>query len=445
MVTVVGLSPAWMLAIGLPALALYLISMALLQALRSYSRGLLQERCARRGRLDRAEAVARLGRRTERGALGLALWTGLVLATLVGLAGGQAGFGSRLEILLFSIVTIGLLGQAIAGTIGGVFAETIIDALWPAAGFLRAAAAPITFGLRQAERLIERLAGRRRPAPRPARLEVEVPRAVDAGADQEPELPGRARVLMQQAFALTRADVAAIMTPRSAMVWLPSSVSAEGAAATFRETGRSRIPLFGANREEVVGILYAKDLFARTAERQDLRAIRPRELVRPAYFVPESKNAFELVDELRNQRKQIAIVLDEYGSVAGLVTLEDLLEELVGPIDDEHDVPTPADPIRKLGGSRYEVDATLALEELNDRLGLRLPTDLEFLTVGGLAFYALGRVPVSGDSFQAFGAAFTVVEVSDHTIKRLQIELPGQAAAQDAVETPIVRTSDEVV
>ena len=109
--------------------------------------------------------------------------------------------------------------------------------------------------------------------------------------------------------------------------------------------------------------------------------------------MPETKNASDLLNELRARRSQIAIVLDEYGGVAGLVTLEDLLEALVGPIDDEHDVPTPEDPVVPLGGSRYEVDAAVPLEEINDRLGLHLPTDGDFQTVGGFAFNALGRLP----------------------------------------------------
>ncbi len=117
--------------------------------------------------------------------------------------------------------------------------------------------------------------------------------------------------------------------------------------------------------------------------------------------------------------RHFAIVLDEYGSVAGVVSLEDLLEELVGPIDDEHDVPPPADPVRELGGSRFEVDASLTLEELNERLDLELPTDAEFQTIGGLVFHELGRLPAKGDSVNACGVAFTVGEVSDHTIRRL--------------------------
>ena len=131
-------------------------------------------------------------------------------------------------------------------------------------------------------------------------------------------------------------------------------------------------------------------------------APRPRRRSSPASWSarptssPRPRTPTTCSNELRARRSQIAIVLDEYGGVAGLVTLEDLLEELVGPIDDEHDVPTPDDPVVPLGGSRYEVDAAVPLEELNDRLGLHLPTDGDFQTVGGFAFNALGRLPAAG-------------------------------------------------
>jgi len=139
--------------------------------------------------------------------------------------------------------------------------------------------------------------------------------------------------------------------------------------------------------------------------------------------VPETCNAFQLIDELRGNRTQMAIVLDEYGGVAGLVTLEDLLEQLVGPIDDEHDIPTPADPIMALGGSRFEIDATLPLELLNDRFDLRLPTEEDFQTVGGLAFHALGRLPEPGATFRYDGVEFTILDLHDHAIGRVMIDL----------------------
>jgi CBS domain containing-hemolysin-like protein len=218
------------------------------------------------------------------------------------------------------------------------------------------------------------------------------------------------------------------MTPSSHIVTLPSSISARAAARIFRETGKSRLPLYGESRDDVGGVLYAKDLFPRMTDAADPDAVVPRKIARTAYCVPETKNAYELLDEFRSKRTQIAIVLNEYGGVAGLITLEDLVEELVGAIDDEHDVPTPDDPVVPLGGSRYEVDATLDLESLNERLGLRLPTDGDFLTVGGFAFHELGRLPEAGASFRHEGIEFQIVEVVDHSIRRVRIDLQPAAA-----------------
>jgi CBS domain containing-hemolysin-like protein len=420
---VVGWSVVTVFAVGLPILALHLFSIALTKALQSYSRSVLEQRCAARGRPERADAIAQLDQRTERSAESLAVLSGLSLAALVGMSIDEFGSPPRMEWVLLLVLAIGLLGYVCAGVIGKVFAESIVDATWPAFGFTRAAAWPLTFGLRQVERLVEWAAGPSEVPQRPASVEVEFSNEEKVPEDVEPELPESARVVLKHAVELTRTEVSEIMTPSPLIISLPATVPADSAATSFRETGLSRIPIYGANRDDIVGILYAKDLFPRMTEVTDHNAVIPRKLVRPAYFVPETKNAFELLEELRIQRRQIAIVLDEYGGVAGLVTLEDLLEELVGTIDDEHDVPTPADPIRDLGTMRYEVDATLPIESLNERLGLHLPTDADFLTVGGLAFHALGRVPEPGESFDAGGVGFTVIDVQDHRIRRLVIEL----------------------
>lgn len=429
-----GLTLAGLLATGLVLLGSHLFAIALTKALRSYSRSLLEERCDRRGHPDRAEDVAHLDTRTERSGEALAVITGLLLAALGGLGAARWSHATGVDAVILIVLGLGFSGYVLAGVVGKVFAETIIDLAWPAAGFLRGLAAPLTFGVRQVERLVEWLAGPTEAPQRPASVEVEVPLPdeEDAAGDDEPELPEAVRHMLERTIELTRTDVAALMTPRPMIVSLPSTATALEAAATFRKTGLSRIPIFGANHDDIVGILYAKDVFAAVTESRDFTAVSPRALVRPAYFVPESKNAFEVLDEMRSQRRQIAIVLDEYGGVAGLVTLEDLLEELVGTIDDEHDVPTPDDPVRPLGDARYEVDATLAVDSLNDRLGLHLPTEGEYVTVGGLAFHTLGRVPSPGETFRVNGALFTVVDVEDHRIRRIRIELQGAEPIQTA-------------
>ncbi len=414
-----------LLLASLPVLALHLFAIALTKALRSYSPSLLEERCTARGRPERAQEVTHLDQRTERSAEALAVLTGLLLAALVGMGVDRLGPSSRVEWVIVLVLGIGLIGYVLAGVIGKVFAETIIDATWPATGAVRAAAVPLTFGLRQVERLVEWSAGVSEAPQRPASVEVEIPIEEEDPEDLEPELPEPVRELLQRAIELTRTDVAKIMTPRPLMVSLPATITAESAAATFHLSGLSRVPIFGANHDDIVGILYAKDLFARMTEVKDLTKVNPRKLVRPVHFVPETKNAFALLEELRTKRLQIAIVLDEYGGVAGLVTLEDLLEELVGAIDDEHDIPTMAEPIRPLGDSRYEVDATLPVESLNERFGLHLHTNGDYLTLGGLAFHVLGRVPEPGESFQADGVAFQVVDVADHRIRKLVLNLQG--------------------
>jgi CBS domain containing-hemolysin-like protein len=428
------MSLAELLAVGAVLLVVHLLAIAMTSALRTYSRSLLEELCARRNHPERAGEVAHLDLKTERSAEALAVLTSLLLAGLGGLAVAQGSVTTGIEWVILIVLAIGLLGYVLAGVVGKVFAETIIDAAWPVSCFIRAIAWPFIFGFRQVEHLVGWLAGSDESSPRPASVEVEVslPDEEDVAEDEEPELPEPVRAMLKRTVELTRTVVSELMTPRPMIVTLPSTATAEEAAATFRQTGLSRIPVFGAHHDDIIGILYIKDLFAGIIEAKDLSAVSPGKLVRPAYFIPESKNAFELLEEMRIDRRQIAIVLDEYGGVAGLATLEDLLEELVGAIDDEHDVPTPADPIHPVSESGYEVDATVPVESLNERLGLHLPTNGEYLTVGGLAFHTMGKVPVPGETFRANGAQFTVVDVQDHRIRRLRIEL----TEGKPVETP---------
>ena len=287
---------------------------------------------------------------------------------------------------------------------------------------------------RRLEYLAERFAGNAQNGPRPASVEVEI--STDEGEssqDLEAEIPEATRALLQHAVELSRTNVSEIMIPSSAIVSLPATVTARAAVDTLRRTGRSRIPIFGANRDDIIGILLGKDLWDLMVDNEDPDSVIPARIVRPAFFVPETCNAFQLLNDLRGNRTQMAIVLDEYGGVAGLVTLEDLLEQLVGAIDDEHDIPTPADPIKSLGNSRFEADATLPLELLNDRFDLHLPTDEDFQTIGGLAFHALGRLPEPGATFRYDGVEFTVLDVHDHAIGRIMIDLQPVSSSTNGV------------
>lgn len=421
------LSLPWTIGLGLPALAVQTVTVMMARALRVYSRSRLEDVCAAAGHAERADEIARLDDRTERAAESVAIMSGLVIASLAGGNAAQVEPRTSAEVVVAAVLGIALLDYVAAAAIGRVFAERLLARLWPLAPIIRALGAPLTAVGIAAEWIATKVGGRPDVPPRPASVEVEIPPDEDHPDEEEPDLPESTRAMLERVVELSRMDVSEVMVPRSSMVMRPESISAREAADTFRATGLSRVPLFGANRDDIVGILYAKDLFPALLDAEGPAGVSPRRLARPAYFVPETKAADELLEELRKERLQIAIALDEYGGVAGLVTLEDLFEEIVGPIDDEHDRPTPDDPVRPLGGSSYEVDASLPLEDLNERLGLHLPTDGEVSTVGGYTFHALGRFPEPGTTFRDNGIVFTVLEVADHSIRRVKLDLVGSA------------------
>ncbi len=417
--------PGLMLVLALLVLALHMGAICLTRALRTYSRTQLEELCVERGAPDWVDDITRHDERTERSAEGLAVVTGLGLAALLGVAADRLVPALAVEAVVGIALAVAALGYVVAGTVGRVEAEWILVRVWPLAHILRWIMSPATGLARALEAYAYRRTRRPDATPRPASVEVEV-YAADPSEEEtlDAELPAETRTLLERAVMLSRRDVRDVMIPRANMLVLPAHVTANDAARAFIDSGFSRIPLFGEHRDDIVGILFVKDLFARMIFAADPAAVSPRKLARPPMFVPETKNAHDLLNEFRIERVQIAIVLDEYGGVAGLVTLEDLLEALVGKIDDEHDRPSAGDPILPLGGSRYEVDAAVTIEDLNERLGLHLATDEDYDTVGGLAFTTLGRVPEPGATFCREGIDFTILAVKGRAIRRLRLETP---------------------
>jgi CBS domain containing-hemolysin-like protein len=434
---VLDITIGWAVALGAPMLALHTLAVLLARALRTYSRSILEEVCERHGRPRRADEIAHQDERTERGVEAVEVLTGLALAVVLGAFAARRPPSLTTDALVALGLTIWTLTHIGAGVIGRVHAELVLDRFWPAASTLRTLTTPLINLVRGFEILAYRSSPRSRLLPRPASVEVEFPATSEAEEHTEADLPEPIREMLEHVIEFAGRDVVEAMTPRSAMFTLPSTVTAAAAHRAFVETGYSRIPLHGAGRDDIVGILYAKDLMAQWLATPDPAAIHPRAVAKPPMFVPETKNAAELLDEFRTQRIQIAIVVDEYGTVSGLITLEDLLEQVVGPIHDEFDPQAPADSVVPVGDGCYEFEATLSVEDLNERLGLRLPTDAAYQTVGGLAFTELGRVPEPGATFRCDGVEFTVVEVVDHSIRRLRINL------QPAPEPPVEGLVDD--
>jgi len=194
--------------------------------------------------------------------------------------------------------------------------------------------------------------------------------------------------------------------------------------------GFSRLPVHEGNLDDVVGIAFVKDLVRAEREGHGQRPVR--DFVRPAPFVPETKRVSRLMREMQEGKFHQAIAVDEYGGTAGLVTLEDLIEELVGEIVDEYDVEEP--PVQRLGDGEVSVTARLPVDELNDLLDAELPEG-DWDTVGGLLFNVLGRVPVEGESVEVDGVRLVAERVQGHRIGRIRISplhTPGLPAPDDA-------------
>jgi CBS domain containing-hemolysin-like protein len=212
---------------------------------------------------------------------------------------------------------------------------------------------------------------------------------------------------------LGKVEVREVMTPRTDIVAVPFDASVNEAMDLVLASGHMRLPVYDGSLDEIVGILRARDLWA--AHREGLAQIQG--VVRPVPFVPEGKAVRDLINELRGQQIHLAMVVDEFGGTAGLVTLEDLIEEIVGEIRDEHEALEPEE-FRKLEGGAAQVRGDVLIREMNDVLGLRLPDD-EADTVGGFVFGRLGRVGRVGDEVELEGGLLRVTRVKGRRIERV--------------------------
>ncbi|WP_417038467.1 hemolysin family protein, partial [Desulfovibrio legallii] len=213
------------------------------------------------------------------------------------------------------------------------------------------------------------------------------------------------------------------MTPRTDIDCVPDDMPLPDVARIIVRSGHSRIPVYHETRDNIVGIVHAKDVLHSLldAHNQNAQAADPpaAAVMREPFFVPETKSIRTLLQEFRARKQHIAIALDEYGGTSGLITIEDVLEEIVGDIEDEHDAPRQED-IRPLGDGAYELTGRALLEDLED-MGINLDSD-EVDTVGGYLSMEAGHVPAPGESFTLDGWTFTVLEADKKLILRLRME-----------------------
>jgi magnesium and cobalt transporter len=236
--------------------------------------------------------------------------------------------------------------------------------------------------------------------------------------------------MLRGVLEVSEAQVRDVMIPRSHMVVLDRDAEKNVVLQTIVNSGHSRFPVIGEDRDEVVGILLAKDVLSHFILKPD-EDFDFGKFLRSATVIPESKRLNTLLKEFRVSRNHMAIVVDEYGSTSGLLTIEDVLEEIVGEIDDEHD-PAAVELILETGDSHYQVQALTRIEEFNEYFETDLIDD-EYDTVGGLVIHALGRMPRRGESAAVSGFQFKVIQADRRRVHALEVWLDENAAdAQNA-------------
>lgn len=239
----------------------------------------------------------------------------------------------------------------------------------------------------------------------------------------EIELDPEEKSMLSGVLEVSETQVRDVMIPRSQMVVIDIEQDFDEALATIAESGHSRFPVIGEDRDEVLGILLAKDLL-RFFGSDAAKDVQIRKLLRPPSVIPESKRLNALLREFRASHNHMAIVVDEYGGIAGLATIEDVLEEIVGEIDDEHD-PEEEEHIRPDGDRNgrpcYSVRALTRIEDFNEYFECELD-DEEYDTIGGLVMHELGRLPRRGESIKFGGFEFAVVRADKRRIDALQVQ-----------------------
>jgi CBS domain containing-hemolysin-like protein len=267
--------------------------------------------------------------------------------------------------------------------------------------------------------LLTRLLGSKSHGQTVSRAELEILAEIGRREGQIDEAEWR---VVANIMRLREVLVDEVMTPRTSVVAIPASSSLQEAQQVMLDTGYLRLPVYNENIDSVVGILLARDLF---------RAIRRgsgdiRSIMREPLLIPESRPVESLIAEMRRQRIQMAVVLDEYGGTAGLVTLEDLVEEIVGEIQDEHEVEPM--PFEQVSPSEVQVAGSVSLSELADHLDVELPVDT-YDTIGGFVFGQLGRLPRLGDEVTFDGGRVRVLTMDKRRVARVRVRSHEHAAS----------------
>ncbi|MDL2209879.1 hemolysin family protein [Desulfovibrio sp. OttesenSCG-928-O18] len=246
-------------------------------------------------------------------------------------------------------------------------------------------------------------------------------------ASEDGELQKEEGSMLLSVLHLDELQVQDIMTPRTDVICAPETATTAEIVDLILSSGHSRIPVYRDNPDNIIGVIYAKDLLRLTLD-ASLRDRPVTEMMHQPFFVPETKNALDLLHDFKTSKKHLAVILDEYGGTAGIVSIEDVLEQIVGDIEDEHDAPREEDIILEEGGKAL-LSGRADLEDIAEELGITIESD-EVDTIGGYLCHIAGRVPLPGEQFIVAGTVFTVIDADAKKIQTIQAE-PEQAASTD--------------
>lgn len=390
-------------------------------ALRWFSRARLEEALEHRGRLqelarlyEHHDALVQTTRLLH--IVGLIAWALLAALWATQRLGFTAwGWAAGAALALAGGVVFG-------GTVPMAWAkyaaEGVLVATLPVCHACRILFSPARRTLGILDALVRRLAGVPKGFTPVSDIEEEIASVVDEG-EREGSIEEDQKDMIANVIKFKHADVSQIMTPRTDVVSIAHEAAVEAARRLIAESGYSRIPVTRGNLDSIAGILYAKDLLDGAAF-DAARDVRVKDVMRKPVFVPETKRLDELLREFQVEKNHMAVVLDEYGGTAGIVTMEDILEEIVGEIHDEYEQP-PKELIRKLEGGKIEADARASIYEINEALGVSLPEDEDYDTVGGFLLTRLGRIPAAGETFNHDGVEFAVLEADARRVKKILI------------------------
>jgi putative hemolysin len=240
-----------------------------------------------------------------------------------------------------------------------------------------------------------------------------------AAAEDVGEFGQAEEEMLYKVFDFASKEVAEVMVPRPDVVAISADMPPEEALATVVDSPYTRYPVYRNSFDEIIGILHVRDLFAAMHD-LGIASVRLESIARPAYVVPETKDLAALLADFRREKQHMAIVVDEYGSVDGIVTLEDVLEEIVGEIEDEFDLPDTS--VERIDDKRVRIDGSYTIDDFNELFGTGLEQD-GYHTMAGLVFGTLGRAPEVEDSVLVDGVRLTVLEIEGTRIVKLEVEL----------------------